>query len=58
MNLKEATLDLMNYYKYVLKCKKCNIFYGTDSPKDNHICPICDTRGNNFKGRKEKCSQN
>jgi hypothetical protein len=34
--------NLNKYYKYVLRCSRCNRVFGTDAETLNKLCPICE----------------
>ena len=41
----ESTNGLEEVYKFVYKCNKCGLDYGSDEPEEKeHICPICEKK--------------
>ena len=54
-NKKTTKKDLKQYFKYIYKCIKCNVFYGSDEIEDiKHLCPLCEEDKYKKNGRKNK----
>lgn len=51
---KELFADLKGYFKFVNRCKKCNVLYGVDIITDNSLCPNHTPSNNNWTKRKTK----
>ena len=53
MNLSQFSVtDLEKYYKRKIECSKCSNVYGSDSPVDNGLCPLCCDKDHKRGGKK------
>jgi len=46
---KSIIRDLKKYFNHTKECVKCKNIYGTDTNKDNGLCPVCDKMLRNNK---------